>query len=124
MPLISATDAPVFELHGATFTGLASPSRGATENAVWIVTVRPGTPAVLHRLTREETFVGIEGEARAIVAGQLLHVTPGSALVVPPHTDFALENPFDAPFRAVVVLPVGGQGLIGDGPAFTPPWAE
>lgn len=124
MPFISATDAPVFESHGARFTALAAPSRGATENAVWIVTLQPGTPPVHHRLTREETFVCIEGEARAILDGTSIRLTLGSALVVPPHTDFALETPADAPFRAVVVLPVGGQGIIGDGPPFTPPWAQ
>lgn len=124
MPFISATDAPTFESHGARFTALAAPSRGATENAVWIVTLQPGTPPVHHRLTREETFVCIEGEARAILDGTSIRLTLGSALVVPPHTDFALETPGDAAFRAVVVLPVGGQGIIGDGPPFTPPWAQ
>ena len=124
MPYISATDAPIFELHGTRFTALAAPSRGATENAVWIVTIEPGTPPVPHRLTREETFVCIEGEARALLDGTSIRVTVGSALVVPPHTDFALENPADAPFRAVVVLPVGGQGIVGNGPPFTPPWAQ
>jgi len=35
MPFIAAADAPQFDLHGATFTGLASPSRGAAANSVW-----------------------------------------------------------------------------------------
>ena len=98
MPFISAIDAPIFELHGARFTALAAPSRGATENGVWIVTLQRGTPPVHHRLTREETFVCIEGEARAIVDGTSIRLTLGSALVVPPHTDFALKTPADAPF--------------------------
>ena len=124
MPLISATDAPIFESHGARFTALAAPSRGATENAVWIVTLPPGTPPVQHQLTREETFVCIEGEALALLNGVSLRVTPGSALVIPPHTDFSLETPAESSFSAVVVLPIGGQGIIGDAPPFTPPWAQ
>ena len=88
------------------------------------MSVEPGTGAVPHQMTREETFVAIEGAARAIVGGREHHVATGSALVVPPHTDFALDNPFDAPFRAVVVVPVGGQAMIGDAPPFTPPWAQ
>jgi mannose-6-phosphate isomerase-like protein (cupin superfamily) len=124
MPVIAATDAPVFELPGLRFTGLAAPSRGACDNAVWVVTVAPGAEAVHHQMTREETFVAIEGRARAIVGGREHRLGPGSALVVPSHTDFALDNPYDLPFRAVVVLPVGGQAIIGSDPAFTPPWAE
>ena len=124
MPLIAAADAPVFDLPGIRFTGLAAPSRGASENAVWTVEVAPGTDATPHQMTREETFVAVEGAARAFVGGREHRLSAGSALVVPPHTDFALDNPFDAPFRAVVVVPVGGQAMIGDAPAFTPPWAE
>jgi mannose-6-phosphate isomerase-like protein (cupin superfamily) len=75
-------------------------------------------------MTREETFVVIEGSARAIVDGREHRVDTGSALVVPPHREFSLDNPFATPFRAVVVLPVGGQAVVGDSPAFTPPWAE
>lgn len=124
MPLIAATDAPVFDLPGVRFTGLAAPSRGARENCVWVVTIAPGTEAVPHHLTREETFVAIEGAARVTIAGREHDISTGCALVVPPHTEFALGNPFDAPFRAVVVLPVGGQAVMGGEPAFTPPWAQ
>lgn len=35
----------------------------------------------------------------------------------------ALSNAGTQPFRALAVFPVGGQALIGDGDAFTPPWA-
>ena len=121
MPLISATDAPVFDLPGVRFTGLAAPSRGATENAVCVVTIAPRTDAVPHSVTREETFVAIEGVARVTIAGQEHDLSAGGALVVPAHMEFALANPFDAPFRAVVVLPVGGQAVTGSEP-FTPPW--
>ena len=66
----------------------------------------------------------IEGEALALLNGVSLRVTPGSALVIPPHTDFSLETPAESSFSAVVVLPIGGQGIIGDAPPFTPPWAQ
>jgi len=122
MPLIAATDAPIYDLPGVRFTGLAAPSRGASENCVWLVTIAPGTDGVPHCCTREETFVAIEGAARVTVGGQEHDVSAGSALVVPAHTEFSLANPFDAPFRAVVVLPVGGQAVMDGEPAFTPPW--
>ncbi len=123
MPFISSTDAPTFALHGATFTGLASPSRGATETAVWIVTLPPGMPGTPHQLSREEVFVGLEGQATATIGGQSFAVTAGSALVVPAHTEFTITYPGSVPFKAVAVLPVGGQAMLAGQAAFTPPWA-
>jgi mannose-6-phosphate isomerase-like protein (cupin superfamily) len=122
-PLIAAADAPTFSLPGIEFTGLAAPSRGATESAVWIVRILPHTPATPHQLTREEVLVVLEGRARATIAGTDYELETGSALIVPPRTDFALANPYAAPFRAVAVLPVGGAGIIGD-TTFVPPWAQ
>lgn len=124
MPYIPASAARVFEIPGARFAGLAAPSSGARENAVWTVTLAPGAPAVPHALTREETFVAIAGAARATLGGAEFEVTAGSALVVPPGVEFALANPHDEPFQAVVVLPVGGQAKVADGAPFTPPWAQ
>jgi mannose-6-phosphate isomerase-like protein (cupin superfamily) len=122
-PLIAAKDAPTFSLPGVEFTGLAAPSRGAAESAVWIVTIGAGTPGTPHQLTREEVIVALEGRARATLAGSEYELEAGSALIVPPRTDFALANPYREPFRAVAVLPVGGRGVMG-GETFVPPWAE
>jgi len=124
MPFIPASEAKIFEIPGACFAGLAAPSSGARENAVWMVTLQPGAPAVPHALTREETFVAIAGAARATVAGEHYEMTAGSALVVPPGVEFALANPHAAPFQAVVVLPVGGQAKLANAEPFTPPWAQ
>jgi len=121
-PLITAADAPSFVLPGIHFTGLAAPSRGASESAVWIVTLRPGTDGTPHRLTREEVFVALEGRARATLAGEDFELESGCAFIVPRETEFSLANPYEQPFRAVVVLPVGGEGRVGD-ETFTPPWA-
>ncbi|MFG6485848.1 cupin domain-containing protein [Roseateles sp. BYS78W] len=124
MPFIDPTSAPRFELHGASFTSLAAPSRGATETAVWVTTLPPNSVGVPHRLTREEVFVALEGTATATVDGQAYAMTPGCALVVPAQAELKLDNPHDAPFRTVAVLPVGGQAIVGDKPPFTPPWAQ
>ncbi|HEY0060646.1 MAG TPA: cupin domain-containing protein [Telluria sp.] len=123
MPFIAHTDAPAFKLHGASFTGLASPARGATETAVWIVALAPGTPGTPHQLTREEIFVGLEGQATATVGEAEHEITPGSALIVPAHTTFTITNRTAHPFRAVAVLPVGGQAQLAGQAPFTPPWA-
>ena len=123
MPFIPPAQAPTFHMHGATFTGLASPSRGSCETAVWVVELCAGAAGASHRLTREEVFVALAGSAVAKVGDEVFHVTTGGALVVPPGVDFALSNPHGEPFRAVAVLPVGGQAVVPQGQPFTPPWA-
>ena len=122
-PHIAAARAPIFELPGIRFTGLAAPSRGSTDSAVWIVELAPATPGSAHQLTREEVIVALEGRAVGTVAGEQFELAAGDALTIPPRTDFALANPFDSTFRAVAVLPVGGQAVMGEN-TFTPPWAS
>ena len=124
MPLIESNQAPVFQMDGARFTGLAAPSRGSTENAVWRVSVAPGGGGAVHRLTREEVIVALSGAAEVTLAGETSRLEAGSALVVPPHTDFALGNLGDVPFEAVAVLPVGGEACLAGGAPFVPPWAR
>jgi quercetin dioxygenase-like cupin family protein len=123
MPMLFRSDAPTFSLPGVRFTTLSSPRRGARENAVWEVTVEPGVAGSPHRLTREETFVALEGSAVVEVDGQRHELAAGSALVIDAGQTLALSNAGQLPFRALAVFPVGGQAVIGDGPAFTPPWA-
>jgi quercetin dioxygenase-like cupin family protein len=123
MPLIQGAVAPTFDLPHATFTGLASPSRGSTETSVWRVVLAPGAQPVPHSLTREEIFVALKGNAVATVDGQTHAVGRGDALVVPAGAAFGLANPGDEPFEAVVVFPVGGQAITPGADPFTPPWA-
>lgn len=120
---IPASIAPKFEIPHAVFTGLASPSRGARETAVWRVKLAPGATPLVHQLTREEVFVALAGTAQVTVAGQIVDFAAGSALIVPPDTDFSLANAGPDPFEAIAVLPVGGMARIGSDAPFTPPWA-
>ena len=123
MPFIPREDAPTFELPNASFIGLAAPSRGATETAAWIVALHPGAPGLPHRVTREEIFVCIEGQGLATLGDETHEISSGSALVVPAGTLFALSNPGTTLFRAVAMLPVGGQACVEGQAPFTPPWA-
>jgi quercetin dioxygenase-like cupin family protein len=123
MPHIPSAEAPVFNISGTTFTGLAAPSRGSKENAVWRVTVEPGTPARVHQLTREEILIVTAGSATASISGSVINVRPGDALIVPPFTDFSLANPHQAAFEAIAVLPVGARAMIEGGEPFVPPWS-
>ena len=66
--------------------------------------------------------MAIEGAGEIRIGDATLVLEPGDAAVVPADTEFCVSNPHAEPFRAVVVLPVGGQAVTADGP-FTPPWA-
>jgi quercetin dioxygenase-like cupin family protein len=123
MPHIAAADAPIFTLPGTTFTGLAAPSRGARENAVWRVALAPGTLPRAHQLTREEILVATSGDAVASLNGEEIRFSAGDALIIPAFAEFSLANPGDAAFEAVAVLPVGARAMMQDGELFTPPWS-
>lgn len=123
MTLLSRTDAPVFHLPGVVFTTLSAPSRGASDNAVWEVSVAPGVSGTPHRVTREETFVALHGQAVVELDGRRHELAAGDVLLVPPGQTFSLSNPGAQTFRALAVFPIGGQVEIEDQPAFTPPWA-
>ena len=122
MTVIPSATAPTFDVPGVRFTGLAAPSRGASENSVWLIAIEPGAPGTPHSVTREEIFVATHGRAELQLDGTTQVLEPGDAAVVPAHTRFSLANPHDEPFHAVVVLPVGGQAVTDEG-EFTPPWA-
>jgi len=124
MAVVPAPSTPTHELGDARFTSLATPSRGSSETSVWLVEIAPGAEGTPHRLTREEVFVVLSGEARVSLAGEVSVATAGDAIVVPPRVPFALAPAGDQPLRALCCLPVGGQGQLADGEPFTPPWAE
>jgi quercetin dioxygenase-like cupin family protein len=122
MAVITANEAPTFEAGGATITGLAAPSRGAEDTAVWRVRFDADRPSPPHALSREEIFVVLEGAITARFGARQETATAGGALIVPAGEEFTLVA-VGAPAEAVCVMPVGGQA-ISEGVAFTPPWAD
>jgi mannose-6-phosphate isomerase-like protein (cupin superfamily) len=124
MPVLRTADSGAHQMHGVTFTPLASPRRGSRENSVWRVAIPPGSPATPHELTREEILVVVAGRASVQLGDERLEAGAGDVIVVPPRTEFSLEVQGDAPFEALVCLPVGGQARLRGGEPFTPPWAE
>ena len=124
MTVIPAPAAPTHQLGGASFTSLATPSRGSKDTSVWQVEIQPGTPATPHRLTREEVFVVLAGRADVRIGGQAATAEPGDVIVVPVAVDFEIVAGGTEPLRALCCLPVGGQAQLADGEPFTPPWAQ
>jgi len=123
VPIIERNAQRHHELHGARFHTLASPSLGAEETSVWRVHLAADTPGLPHRVTREEIFVVVCGSATASLDGTAHPLSAGSTLVLPAGVELSLETGAEA-LEAIVCLPVGGQGVVGDGEPFTPPWAE
>jgi quercetin dioxygenase-like cupin family protein len=124
MPIIKLEDSKRFEMHGAEFSGLAAPSRGSRENAVWRVRLPAGAAGVVHQLTKEEIVVALTGEAEVKLGDQIHRLLAGNVVVIPPGIDFSLSVPDDNAFEAIAILPVGGMAAVGGGPPFTPPWAQ
>lgn len=125
MTLISQQSAPPFAADGATITGYASPSRGASAVSLWRIELAPGSSSPLHRMDVEEVFLGLEGSAVVEVDGRPTTVTAGDCLIVPPATPFTVTAGPDRPFRAVACMPVGGRATtLPGGATFVPPWAE
>jgi mannose-6-phosphate isomerase-like protein (cupin superfamily) len=124
MPVLRAPTEPTHDLGGARFTSLATPTRGATDTAVWRVEILPDTPATPHSLTREEVFIVLKGTPSVRIAGCDAEPAAGDAIVVPADVDFELANAGEVPLELLCCLPVGGQGRLADGTTFTPLWAQ
>lgn len=124
MTVVKAADAPIFDAHGATITGAASPSRGSTQTSLWRVDLAPGTDVPGHILDGEEIFHALGGTLLATVDGERQTVQAGDTLIVPPGSLLQISVPPDARFEAVVVLPVGTKARFASGgEPFAPLWA-
>src|SRR5689334_10388224 len=115
--VITAREAPTFDAGGATITGLASPSRGSADTAVWRVRFHPDRPSPRHAVSREEIFIVLEGAITARFGDHEETATAGGALIVPANEEFTLTA-LGAPAEAVCTMPIGGQA-ISDGTSFT-----
>lgn len=123
MHVITAANAPRFQLPGVEFTGLAAPSRGSGDVCTWQITVEAGLNSPQsHSLDQDEIFMITSGMLRLSPGGQPLR--PGDAAVVPAGTPIQLVNPGDTPATAYVVIRAGFSAVMDDGtPVGTPPWA-
>lgn len=124
MSVLPAPGSPTHVLPGATFTALATPTRGSTSTSVWRVSISPGTPATPHEVTREEIFVILAGRASVRIGEERREAAAGDAIVVPPDTRFEIASATGEQLEALCCLPVGGEARLADGTTFVPPWAQ
>lgn len=123
MSVLPAPLAPTHELGTTLFTSLATPSRGASDTAVWRVELAPRTPGAVHTLTSEEVFVVLDGTATVRLDGQSDTAQSGDAIVVPAGVSFELANETDTRLQLLCCMPVGGQATLAEGTVITPPWS-
>jgi len=122
MPITRSDGARTHQMHGFTFTALATPSLGSPQLAIWTVDAPARSSSPEHSMSHDEVFVVQAGRLVATVAGERLDLTPGDALTVPAHAAFQLANPFDEPARALACTTAGMRATVG-GRAIDPPWA-
>jgi mannose-6-phosphate isomerase-like protein (cupin superfamily) len=121
--VLRAADAPTFELPGARFTVLASPSRGSADICTWKLTVAPGRdPDQPHTVDADEIFMVISGTVRATPGGESLN--PGDAVIIKAGDPIQLVNTGDQPAELYVAIRSGFTGTMADGTKVTPPWAQ
>lgn len=121
--LTRADDAPLFQLPGLEFRGLASPSRGSSELCTWRLTLEAGLSSPEpHTLDRDEIFMVLEGAITLHPDGE--PVTAGDVAVVPAGQPIQVSNVGEGSAQVVVAIAAGFTASAADGTAIgTPPWA-
>lgn len=124
MHIITADQAPRFELPGVEFTGYASPSRGSAGLCAWQIKASPGLVSdQAHTLDQDEVFMVTSGIITLSADGPAL--SAGDCVVVPAGTPIQLSNPGDDVATAHVIIRAGFSATMADGsPVGTPPWAQ
>lgn len=124
MPVLRHPERPTHELGSTRFTSLATPTRGSAETSLWRVHIAPQTPGTPHQVSREEIFHVLAGRAAVRIGEDRAMAGPGDTILVPARTTFAIANSDDEALELLCCFPVGGEAILEDGTAFTPPWAR
>jgi mannose-6-phosphate isomerase-like protein (cupin superfamily) len=122
--VITAAEAPRFDLAGIEFAGFAAPSRGSRDVCAWQITVAVGVRSPQpHTLDRDEVFLVTSGAIQLAPDGEV--VRAGDAAIVPAGTPIQVSNPGDEPAQAYVTIGAGFTATMADGTRIdTPPWAR
>jgi quercetin dioxygenase-like cupin family protein len=121
--IVRSADAPTFDLQGSTVTGLAAPSRGATESMTYAIAMPPGAVLPRHRHDHEEVFFVSAGEIVAVLGEDEARVSAGDAVIIPAgvwHHSFTESGAA----HLVVAMPSGTRFIPVDGDERVPPWGE
>lgn len=107
-------------LGGNHVTGLATPTRGASQTEMWIGRMDAGSATPPHSHDTEEIVHILAGSGRATVGDREARYEAGDTLILPPgivHQIFA-----DTPTGFVSAMPMGGTVRLPDASALDLPW--
>jgi quercetin dioxygenase-like cupin family protein len=121
MPLITSSDADVFETHGARFSSYVRPSRGSGQLCTWRIDVPAGLKGTPHRPSREEVICCLEGELTITLDGAEHSLRPGDVCYVPAGSEIRLDAGPDGGAAWTTSL-AGLEATMSDGSQLRPPW--
>jgi mannose-6-phosphate isomerase-like protein (cupin superfamily) len=125
MGVVRAGDISEFELMGNHMRGLATPSRGAAEVAVWRGVTEAGASTPPHTHDHEEVIVVLAGSGSASMDGDQVDISPGDVVIVPARTLHQLFGPAAGePLDAIASMPLGTRTFLPDGEELQAPWAD
>jgi quercetin dioxygenase-like cupin family protein len=121
MLLTTRETATVHETPNAVMRTLAAPSRGATELAVWEVSMRAGQRGPEHVASREQVWTVLEGELKVHVGEEHHAACEGGTLRIPPEVPRQVAAETNA--RALVASRAGCSVTTSEGGERPLPWA-
>lgn len=87
MPHVRFTSAAVHTTPHAVMRTLAAPSVGATELAVWEVTMTDGQAGPPHRVDHEQVWTVLQGALSVHLGPETWSVSAGDAAILPAHDE-------------------------------------
>jgi quercetin dioxygenase-like cupin family protein len=103
--VIRRADARRTTTPNATMTTLASPTLGASRQALWRVEMAPGASGPDHRMAGEQIWTVVSGAAAVEVGGERHDLEPGDTLVLPAGVPRRIHADAERGLEAVVTGP-------------------
>jgi quercetin dioxygenase-like cupin family protein len=120
--LIRRADARRTITPNATMTTYASPTQGASRQALWRVEMAPGAAGPDHVMAGEQIWTVVDGAARVEVAGDVVELAAGDTIVLPAGVLRRIHADTERGLGAVVTGP-GDDTASGPGrDPVVPPW--
>lgn len=124
MTVIHTTKVQRHDGHGGSMWGLAVPSLGATEVALWRATMNAGQASQPQSHDHEEVVFVLAGLGQATIGEEVYSFGPGDVLIIPAHQLHQVTNMGDIPLDAIIAMPLHTRTFWPDGSEAAPePWA-
>jgi quercetin dioxygenase-like cupin family protein len=106
----------------AVMTTFASPTQGASRQALWRVEMAAGASGPDHAMAGEQIWTVVSGAARVEVAGVAEELGPGDTLVLPADVPRRIHADPERGLEAVVTGPGADTASGPDREPVVPPW--